>query len=348
MKAIVKESNGPGGLSWTDWPDPELRPGCALIEIEKAGICSTDVAIYDGTYRGRHPLQIPSMLGHEAAGTVVTTAADVTDVVVGQRVSLQVIWGRPHAWQSILGAENLDPDWLHIGASSLGGAFAEQIAMPAERLLLLPDHVDWEQGALLEPLAVAVHAMELVDLQAAETFVLVGPGQFGLLMCQIARAAGAARIVAIGLAGVDDARLEVARRLGVDITLVHDGDTAATAAAIRDATGEGGDVVMDCGGTADSTFVALDAAAPGARVGVFGFTREARIEPLRQIIRKGLSLYGVSAAKRRHYGLALRLIDTGAVDPRAIVSHRLAVQNVADGIELVKSRAASKVLLELP
>lgn len=348
MKAIIKTEAAPGALRWQDWPDPEVMAGHVLVKLQRAGICSTDVAIYDWTYRGRHPVAIPSMIGHEAAGIVTATGDGVDDVPVGARVALQVIWGRPHAWESILGSENLDPDWIHIGASSLGGAWAERISVPHDRVVLLPEAVDWEQGALLEPLAVAMHAMELVALQPAETFVLVGPGQFGLLMCQIARAAGAARIVAVGLAGVDEARLDVATQVGADVTLLHGGDVAATSAAVHEATRGGADVVMDCGGTADSTFLALEAATSGGRVGIFGFTREARIEPLRQIIRKGLSLYGVSAAKRRHYGLALRLVATGTVDPRAIVSHRLPVEDAAEGIELVKSRAASKVLLELP
>jgi threonine dehydrogenase-like Zn-dependent dehydrogenase len=346
VRAIIKTEAGPGALVWGEWPEPVLRPGHAIVEIERAGICSTDVAIYDWSYRGRRPIQLPSMLGHEAAGTVSRVAGDVDDVGVGDRVSLQVIWGRPHAWQSILGFENLDPDWRHIGASALGGAFAERIAVPAERVLLLPDEVGWDEGALLEPLAVATHAMELVNLRAGETFAVVGPGQFGLLMCQIAKASGAARIVVVGLESIDDARLEVAQRVGADVTLTHGGDTEATAAALLEATGGGADVVMDCGGTEDSTFLSLDAAAPGARVGIFGFTREARIEPLRQIIRKGLSLHGVSAAKRSHYGLALRLIETDTVHPSAIISHRLPIERAAEGIELVKSRAASKVLLE--
>jgi threonine dehydrogenase-like Zn-dependent dehydrogenase len=166
-------------------------------------------------------------------------------------------------------------------------------------------------------------------------------------MAMIARAAGAARIVAVGLAGADEARLDLARSIGVDATLTHAGDTEATAEALLDATGGGTDVVLDCGGTADSTYLALEAAAPGARVAIFGFAHEATIHPLRQLIRKGLTLRGVSAAQRRHYGVALRLVETGAVRPSALVTHRLPVAAAADGLELVKSRAAGKVLLEV-
>jgi L-iditol 2-dehydrogenase len=344
VKAIVKQEAGPGGLAWTDWPEPEARPGYAVVEIERAGICSTDVAIYDGTYRGREPLEIPCMLGHEAAGVVVAGGAG--DVPDGTRVGLQVIWGRPHSRETLDGHENLDPRWIHIGASRLGGAFAERIAMPTERLIPLPETVSWEAGAMLEPLAVAANAMDLVDLRPGEHFVAIGPGPFSLLMILIARASGAAKIVAVGLEGVDTARLAIARRVGADATVEAGADPAETIAAVRDALGaDGAEVVLDAGGTAASTPLALDLAAQGARVGIFGFTREAQIEPLRQIIRKGLTLHGVSAAARSHYGMALRMIERGTVSPTEIVSHTLPVARVAEGIELVKAREASKILL---
>lgn len=348
MNAVVKTEAAPGALAWQEWPDPELRPGHVMVEIAQAGICSTDVAIYRWTYAGRHPIRIPSMIGHEAGGTVSAVGEGVTEVEVGDRVALQVIWGHAHAPQSLRGQENLDPNWFHIGASALGGAWAERIAVPADRVLILPDSVSWEDGALLEPVAVAAHAMELASLRPGETFVVVGPGPFGLLMCQIARAGGAARVIAVGLEGVDETRLDVARTAGADTTLTFSGDGDSTVAEIRElGFGEGADVVMDCGGTPESTFLSLDLAAPGARVAVFGFTREARIEPLRQIIRKGLSLYGVSAAQRRHYGRALRLIETGVSRPSEIVSHRFPMREAARGLDVMVSREASKVLLDV-
>jgi threonine dehydrogenase-like Zn-dependent dehydrogenase len=349
MKAIVKQAAGPGNLAVAEWPDPVARPGQVVVDIAVGGICSTDVAIYAGTYKGRRELRYPTMVGHEAAGIVTAAAEDVDDVAVGDRVALQVIWGHPHAWQSLIGHENLDPDWIHIGASALGGTFAERIAVPADRVLRLPDDVDWESAALLEPLAVAAHAMDLVRIAPGESLVIVGPGQFGLLMLLIARAAGAGPIAVMGLAGVDDARLARAGELGADALIACTGDLAAVDAAIRAAVGpDGADVVQDCGGTAESTTIALDAAAPAGRVGIFGFTPRVEIEPLRQIIRKGLTLHGVSAAQRRHYAIALRMIERGAVDPRRIVSHRLPVWEAEEGLRLVQSRAATKVLLETP
>jgi L-iditol 2-dehydrogenase len=346
VQAIVKTAPGYGNLELREWPDPAPRAGQVVVRLERGGVCSTDVAVFAGTYRGRRPLQYPSMLGHEAAGVVVATGDEVDGVEVGDRVALQVIWGRPHSRQSLLGFENVDADWRHLGASDLGGTFAECIAVRADRVFLVPDVLDWDRAALLEPLAVACHAVELVGLRPGETFAAVGPGPFALLMTLVAQVAGAATAVVVGLRGVDAARLAVARSLGAQ-TLEFDGGPAEVEAAVRDLTdGAGADVVMDCGGTPESLPLALDLAAQPGRVGVFGFAPEARIEPMRQIVRKGLTLSGIAAARRSHYHDALRLMASGLVDPTRIVTHRVPWRRVEEGLELARSRAAAKVLID--
>jgi L-iditol 2-dehydrogenase len=346
VQAIVKTAPGFGNLELREWPDPVPRAGQVLVRLERGGVCSTDVAIFAGTYRGRRPLEYPCMIGHEAAGVVVASGQEVEGVEVGDRVALQVIWGRPHSRQSLLGFENVDADWRHLGASDLGGTFAEYIAVRADRVFVLPDGVDWDRAAMLEPLAVACHAMQLVALQPGETFAAVGPGPFALLMTLIAQVSGAARAVVVGLHGVDEARLAVARSLGAE-TVELERDPEAVEAAVRDLSGgAGADVVMDCGGTPESLPLALDLAAQPGRVGVFGFAPEARIEPLRQIVRKGLTLHGVAAARRSHYHDALRLIASGLVDPTRIVSHRVPWRRVEEGLELARNRTATKVLID--
>ena len=92
MKAIIKTAQAPESVAWLDWPDPLPGHGQVVVEIERAGICSTDVAIYDWTYRGRQPVPIPSVLGHEGAGHVTEIGNGVVDIAVGDRVALQVIW----------------------------------------------------------------------------------------------------------------------------------------------------------------------------------------------------------------------------------------------------------------
>jgi 2-desacetyl-2-hydroxyethyl bacteriochlorophyllide A dehydrogenase len=347
MKAIIKDQPGPGGLRWREWHEPTVKAGDVLVEIERAGICSTDVAIYDWTYRGRHPIELPTMLGHEAVGTITAIGSDVSGMSLGQRVALQVIWGRPHSRETMLGFENLDPDWLHIGASALGGAFAERIAMPVERVIPVPARIDGDDAVLIEPLAVAIHALELVALAPGDTVVVIGPGPFGLLMCQVASRSGA-RVIVAGLAGTDDARLECARDNGACATVATSGAVEeATEAILAAAEAQQADVVMDCGGTPESTQTALEIAAPAGRIAVFGFTDDVTIQPLRQIIRKGLTLRGVSAAQRKHYGRALELIERGLAEPRLIVSHRMPIDEIERGIQLVKARKASKVILEI-
>ncbi len=346
MMAAVKTAAAPGCVVWGEWEDLTPRAGQVVVEIDRAGICSTDVAIYDWDYRGRQPVVTPSVLGHEGMGHVSVLGEDVVDVGEGDRVALQVIWGHPQARESLLGWENLDPDWCHLGASELGGAFAEQVVIDATRIVRLPDTIATEDGALLEPVAVAAHAVEVANLRLGDRVCLVGPGPFGQIMCQIAKASGASAIVAVGLAGVDEARLEVAQQFaGVDDVVLHSGDVFATAREVKGHLAGGADVVFDCGGTCESLPLALEVADQGARIAVFGFASEARVEPLRQIIRKGLQLTGVSAASRRHYGQGLLMLSRGSISPACLVTHVLPMREVAQGIELIKKRVATKVAL---
>ena len=345
MKALIRTAETAEALEWMEWPDPRPGPGQVVVRIERAAICSTDVAIWAGTYRGRQPTTIPAMVGHEAAGVVEQVAGDVDGVSVGDRVALQVIWGHPQSWETLNGRENLDSDWYHLGTATHPGAFAERIATAAEHVIRLPDEIDWDDGALLEAFSIAANALELTGLALGETFAAVGPGTFGLMTAQIALAVGASHVAVVGLAAVDERRLEVARSLGVHTCLSYDGDAGASAAAFAAAAGgRGADVVVDNGGTAESMPLAFELAAPSARVAVTGFSPSAEIEPFRHIVRKALTVRGVAASQRRHYGPALRMMLAG-IRPSEIVSHRLPFEQATEGMRLMHAREATKVLL---
>ena len=345
MQALIRYADEPRTLRWSEWPRPAVGTRDVLVRIVRAAVCSTDVAIWAGSYRGRQPNVVPAMVGHEAAGVIEAVGDEVTDLAVGDRVALQVIWGHPHAPESMCGHDNLDPDWFHLGTADRPGAMADLIAIEAHHVVRIPDSIDWDNAALIEALSIAVNAMQRASLAVGENFVAVGPGGLGLLATQIAIRAGAARTIVAGLAGVDDARLEVARSLGVDHVVSVGKDMTQAAQAILDLTGGvGAQVVVDNGGTAGSTSLALEVAAPAARLAMTGFTPKVEIEPLRQIVRKGLSLHGIAASQRHHYGPAVRMIQAG-LEPAQIISHRLPMSEATEGMELMLGRRATKVLL---
>lgn len=264
---------------------------------------------------------------------------------VGDRVVLQVIWGHPHNPQTLCGFENLDPDWFHLGTFTHPGAFAEHIVLAEDHVIPIPDTVSWDNAALVEVLSIAVNAVEQSPVGIGQTALIVGPGSIGLLSAAQAIRAGAGKTIVAGLAGIDDARLDVARRLGVDHVVRVGDDIASALEEIRELThGAGADVIFDNGGTAGSTSLALDAAAPAAHVSLTGFTPNVALEPMRQIVRKGLTLHGIAASQRRHYGPAIRMIESG-LEPVRIVSHHLPMADATEGMELMLDRSASKVLL---
>lgn len=348
MKAIIKSADAPDALEWRDWPEPRPGPGEVLVGVRRAAVCSTDVAIWDNSYRGRQSSTYPAMVGHEAAGVVEAIGEGVDELQVGDHVCLQVIWAHDQERAALDGYENLDPDWFHLGTATRPGAFAERIAVPAARAIRIPESVDWEDAALVEAHSIAIHAMERLQPVPGEHFVAVGPGTFGLLTAMLARIGGAATVIVVGQRGIDEARLEVARTLGAGHTLLFDGDAAALAEQVRELTdGEGAQLVVDNGGTPSSTPLALELAASAGRVALCGFTQRCEIEPFRQVIRKSLSLHGIAASQRRHYGPALRSLRAG-VRPSAIVSHRLPMERASEAMALMKERRATKVLLEPP
>jgi threonine dehydrogenase-like Zn-dependent dehydrogenase len=346
VKALVKTLATPGALEWREWPEPVNRPDEAIVSIRRAAICSTDLALYEWNHPGRRAPRVPFVLGHEGVGVVTAVGDSVRDLREGDRVALQVIWGRPYSRESMLGREDLDPDWYQLGASDLGGAFAERIALPATKLVRLPSSTQWDDAVLLEPLACACHTMERVALAPGESFVLVGPGPFGLLMCQIARSSGARHIVVVGRVPEDNRRLEMARACGADTIVEFEGDLDATRSAILEATdGLGGDAVVDAGGTTESTQLALDSPANGGRIALFGYSRHGVLDPLRQIIRKGVSVFGISVAQRRHYGIALRMIESGAARPSKIITAHFPFTEAVAAIEQLLDRREPKAVL---
>lgn len=345
MRALIRYADEPRALRWDTWPDAPAGTRDVLVRIVRAAVCSTDVAIWAGTYKGRQPNVTPAMVGHEAAGVVEAVGAEVADVRVGDRVALQVIWGHPHIPVSLSGHDNLDPDWYHLGTHTQPGAFAEHIVLAADHVVPIPDTVGWDDAALIEALSIAAHADLKTRVGVGERFLAVGPGGLGLLATQIAMRAGAGTTIVAGLAGIDDARLEVARSLGVDHVVSVGADPADALAEIFELTGgAGADVVVDNGGTAGSTSLALDSAAPAGRVAMTGFTPAVEIEPLRQIVRKGLSVHGIAASQRHHYGPAVRMIAAG-LQPERIISHRLPMADATTAMELMLNREATKVLL---
>jgi L-iditol 2-dehydrogenase len=331
-------------LDLVEVPEPELGPHDVLVRVRACGICGSDVHGLDGSTGRRLP---PLIMGHEAAGDIAGTGSAVTGWAAGDRVTFDstISCGACEPCRS--GLVNLCDRRRVIGVSipeyRAQGAFAECIAVPEHILYRLPDSVSYVQGAMVEPLSIALHAASRAAIRPDSRVVVVGAGVIGLLLVQALRARGCRTIVAVDL---DGRRLTLASRFGATATLHADSPTLERdiLAATADA---GADVAFEVVGIASTVRLATLSVRKGGAVVLVGNVAPAVELPLQVVVTRQLSLFG-SAASAGEYPECLAMISSGAVDVSALVSAVAPLEEGAAWFERLRARddGLLKVVLE--
>ncbi|BBE74598.1 NAD(P)-dependent alcohol dehydrogenase [Oharaeibacter diazotrophicus] len=261
MKALVLEEKG--RLSLRDFPLEEtVGPRDVRVAIKVVGVCGSDVHYYTHGAIGPFVVRAPMILGHEAAGVVTEVGAAVTELKVGDRVCMEPGIPDPTSRASRLGLYNLDPAVRFWATPPVHGVLRPSVVHPADWCFKLPDQVSFAAGAMVEPLAVGVHAAGKARVKPGDVAVVIGAGPIGLLTLLAARAAGCARVI---VSDVDDDKLALAARLGAARTVdVRREPLAAAVAAETD--GWGADVVFECSGAERAAAGVFDPLAPGGCV----------------------------------------------------------------------------------
>jgi threonine dehydrogenase-like Zn-dependent dehydrogenase len=344
MRALIKTASGVGHLAVMDTPVPVPGPGEALVRVQRSGLCGTDLLIHDDVYRGRkRPVPCPLILGHEASGVVVELGPGTSGLPAGTRVAIEAVAGCGVCYQCSRGRYNLCLDWHHIGLTK-AGALAEFVVVPAATTFALPDAMSLENAAFLEPLATVMNTLERTRPLPGTPAAVVGPGPFGLLHVQALRAAGAGPILVFGRPG-DEARLEIARRVGADEARIA--DRAEANAYVAESTGGVGmGLVIETAGTSEGLQTALDITAGGGTLASLGLVRHTEIDAL-QVMRKDMTWFGVVAAVRRHWAEAIRLVAAGVLDPSKLITHRLPLGDALAGFTALRAREAVKVMFDV-
>jgi threonine dehydrogenase-like Zn-dependent dehydrogenase len=342
MKAIVKTAPGPGNVAYTDFPDPELLPGHALIEVRAAGLCGTDLSLYKWTdsMAGQFRPRIPVVMGHEFAGVVAQVGPGVTGLHAGDRVTANPIMYCGRCYYCKAGRQSICEDRPLLGLG-LNGCFARFVTVRQENIYLLPPEVSFEAGAMSEILCVALHALERVSVGPGDTVVVVGPGPLGFLVLLAARAAGASRLILTGLAADSD-RLKVAASLGAHAIEV---DATDPAEAVRGLTrGLGADVAFECSGHPSGVPQALGLVRKGGKIGVLGMGNadssfNTAVLSYREVEMVGIRAYDPTTWHRSRDVLVSRQFPL-----EILITHRLPLQEAARGIELMESRQGLKIM----
>lgn len=323
MKALLLTA--PSKLELVDFPAPTPAADEVVVRVRACGICGSDIHGWDGSTGRRHP---PLIMGHEAAGEVLATGPRVTRFRVGDRVTFDstIYCGQCRFCRD--GHVNLCENRRVVGVSPVEykqhGAFAEQVAVPERILYRLPDTLPFPQAAMVEPVSIAVHAVQRTKIAAGSTAVVIGSGMIGLLVIQALRWAGAKNVIAVDLA---DNRLELARRLGATHT-INSGKADATAEVLRLTDGLGADTAFEVVGFTPTLNLALATLKRGgACVLVGNLSPKTQDFPLQAVVTKEITITG-SCASAGEYPLCLELIAKGTINVQPMIE---AVVPLADG-----------------
>jgi threonine 3-dehydrogenase len=344
MRALVKESAGPG-IVLREVPVPACGPSEALIRVHHAGVCGTDLHIWEWDSWASNRIKLPVVVGHEFAGEITQLGAEAGAsglLAVGDLVTAEghVVCG--HCLQCRLGDAHLCLRTQIIGVDR-DGAFADYIVMPASNVIKL-DGIPTEIGAIMDPMGNAVHTVLEAEVPGS-TVLVIGCGPIGCFAVGVARAAGASLVIA---SDFNPKRLELARAMGAQVTLNPGSDDVVS--RVRELTsGDGVDLVCEMSGHPSGHTQAFAAARMGGRVNLLGTpSRTTEVDFARDIIFKGLTVYGVTGRKMyRTWHQMRRFLRAGQLNPRPVITHRFSLERIAEAIQVIKDGQAGKVILEV-
>jgi L-iditol 2-dehydrogenase len=323
-------------LRLAEEPTPVPADGESLVRITAVGLCGSDLHWYEDGGIGDARITHPLVGGHEVAGVVEGGSLDGVRVAVDPAVPCLA------CDLCLRGHPNLCRALVFSGHSTRDGGLQRYLTWPTTRLHPLPDALSDADGAMLEPLGVAVHAVDLGHVPLGGSVAVIGCGPIGLLLIQVVRAAGAARVVA---ADPLPHRRAAAGGRGADEVL-DPADDAYTSRLAAFTAGLGVDVAFEIAGTDEAIAAAMDAVRPGGRVVLAGIpSTETSAFPASVARRKGLTIVMVRRMKEV-YPRATALVLAGLVDVRGLVSHRFPLTEAREAFEVAVTRPGLKVVVE--
>ncbi len=342
MKALVLEKYNQ--LKIKEVENPKIADDEVLVKVKAAGICGSDVHGMDGSTGRRIP---PIIMGHEASGEIVEVGAVVSEWKVGDKVTFDSTIYPLDDWFTLKGHYNLSDNRQVLGVSCddfvKNGAFAEFVAVPRHILYRIPEGVSFEQAAMVEPVAVAMHAIKLAGPEASETAIVVGAGMIGLFVIQLLKVVGCKKIIAVD---IDNEKLKMALELGATHSF-KSSDSGLKDHILELTNQRGADHAFEAVGISETVGLAIDNVRKGGTVTLLGnLTPEIQF-PLQSVVTRQIKVQG-SCAICGEYPAVLDLIADGKVNVDAMISK---VVQLAEGAEWFqrlynKEKGLFKVILK--
>ena len=324
MKALVLEEYNK--LAYRDFEDPHPAPDEVLIHVKACGICGSDVHGMDGSTERRQP---PIVMGHEASGVIVKTGTGVTRWKEGDRVTFDSTVYPLNDWYTLKGRYNLSEGREVIGVSpkeyKRHGAFAEYLTIPQHILYKIPDNVSFEQAAMVEPAAVAAHAVRISGINVGDSAMVMGSGMIGAFIVSMLKAAGAIPVIAVD---VDDEKLKKAVKFGADITINSKNQPVAETVR-RHTKGRGVDFGFEAVGIAATVNALIESLRKGATAVLVGNLTPVIEFPLQKVVTSEIKVLG-SCAICGEYEIVLDMISGGSLRIDEMIS---AIAPLSEGAE---------------
>ncbi|WPY96681.1 L-threonine 3-dehydrogenase (plasmid) [Limimaricola variabilis] len=339
MSALVKARPEPG--LWRETvPVPEIGPDDVLIRVNKTGICGTDVHIWNWDEWAQHTVPVPLVTGHEFAGEIVELGRNVTDLEIGQRCSGEGHLIGKHSRQSRSGKFHLDPETRGIGVNEQG-AFAEYLRLPAFNVVPLPDAIDDEIGAILDPLGNAVHTALSFDL-VGEDVLVTGAGPIGIMAAAVARHVGARHVV---ITDINPDRLALAARVA-DVVPVNVAEEDLAEIVPRLGMKQGFDIGLEMSGNQRALDQMVERLVMGGRIAMLGIPPGRSPVDWSRIVFKAITIKGVYGREIFETWYKMIAMLENGLDIRGVITHRMKVDDYVAGFDAMRSGASGKVVLD--
>lgn len=341
MKGIIKEKPERGAVLQNNIPVPQVKENEILIRVKATAICGTDIHIYDWTKYAQDRLKLPMVFGHEFAGDVVEVGSMVKNFKPGDRVAGETHIPCNNCYQCQTGNRHICESMKIIGVHT-PGSFAEYISIPVDCAWRLDDSISYEIGAMLEPMGVAVHGVLSGEI-GGKTVAIYGCGPIGLMAVGTAAACGASKIFAMD---IFDEKLEIAKKMGADVTLKSGQDNVID--VVLDATdGRGVDVVLDYSGNAKAIQEGFKILRLGGRFTFVGLPNDAvALDLSEDIIYKEAKVNGVTGRLMYEtWWQCSELLKLGKVDIKPVIGGIYPLEDYEKAFEALKKGAPGKMIL---
>jgi len=310
---------------------PTPGPGEVLLKVASVGICGSDVHYYLEGRIGDQVVTAPIIMGHEFSAWVADLGEGMEDLEIGQLVAVEPAISCGECEPCRHGHPNLCPSVRFCGTPPVDGVFAEYTVMPARNCFPLPQGLSPAEGAMLEPLGIAIHAVDLAHLKLGYTVAVLGAGPIGLLIAAVARASGASAIYVTE-------PLAYRRQFALDYvadTALNPDDTDVVAEIMRLTGGRGVDVAFEAAGAPETPQQAAAVTRPGGKVIVAGIPADDTMTMNASTVRhKGLTIKLVRRMKHT-YPRAIRLLQRGMVDVKPLITHTFSLERIVEAFEMV-------------